>query len=250
MTSRDSLGWRAKFAVIVPSTNTSVQPEYDAMRPPGVTNHISRIAIPDSPVTDNASFLALIDNIRAATNAAIDIAMTMDPDDVILGMSAETFWDGAEGSDRMLGALQARTGRKVVMASHAVNEALRRFGQIRRIAIITPYLPVGDMQVRRFFEDCGYDVLALNGLKCPSPTRIAHESEQALKRAIQAVDDKQVEAIVQVGTNLAFARVAAMAETWLEKPVIAINTATWWWALRSNGIEDRLPGHGRLLEDF
>ena len=33
----DALGWRQKFAVLVPSTNTSVQPEFDAMRPPGVT---------------------------------------------------------------------------------------------------------------------------------------------------------------------------------------------------------------------
>ena len=39
----DSLGFRKKFAVLIPSTNTSVQPEFDAMRPVGVTNHISRI---------------------------------------------------------------------------------------------------------------------------------------------------------------------------------------------------------------
>ena len=39
----DALGWRKKFAVLVPSTNTSVQPEFDSMRPAGVTNHISRI---------------------------------------------------------------------------------------------------------------------------------------------------------------------------------------------------------------
>jgi len=41
-TMTDSLGPRAKFAVLAPSTNTSVQPEFDAMRPPGVTNHHSR----------------------------------------------------------------------------------------------------------------------------------------------------------------------------------------------------------------
>src|SRR5256885_17241533 len=35
----DSLGSRAKFGVLAPSTNTSVQPEFDAMRPWGVTNH-------------------------------------------------------------------------------------------------------------------------------------------------------------------------------------------------------------------
>ena len=29
----DAFGWRKKFAVLVPSTNTAVQPEFDEMRP-------------------------------------------------------------------------------------------------------------------------------------------------------------------------------------------------------------------------
>ena len=42
----DALGFRKKFGVIAPSTNTSVQPEFEAMRPRGVTNHFGRIHIP------------------------------------------------------------------------------------------------------------------------------------------------------------------------------------------------------------
>ena len=38
-TSLDALATRAKIAVIVPATNTVVQPEMEAMRPNGVTNH-------------------------------------------------------------------------------------------------------------------------------------------------------------------------------------------------------------------
>ena len=48
----DSLGYRMKFGVIAPSTNTSVQPEYAAMTPHGVTNHFSRVIIEDTTVTD------------------------------------------------------------------------------------------------------------------------------------------------------------------------------------------------------
>ena len=44
----DVLGWRRKFGVIGPSTNTVVQPDYDAMRPAGVTNHYSRIFTPNA----------------------------------------------------------------------------------------------------------------------------------------------------------------------------------------------------------
>jgi maleate isomerase len=54
---------------------------------------------------------------------------------------------------------------------------------------------------------------------------------------------------VQVGTNLSMVRLAAAAELWLGKPVIAINTATYWHALRANGIRDQMAGFGRLLEE-
>jgi maleate isomerase len=50
-----------------------------------------------------------------------------------------------------------------------------------------------------------------------------------------------------VGTNLAFAQLAGIAEFWLDKPVIAINTATYWWALRQAGISDHISGFGKLL---
>ena len=43
---------------------------------------------------------------------------------------------------------------------------------------------------------------------------------------------------------------AAEVEAELGKPVIAINAATLWHALRTNGIDDRMEGFGRLLRDF
>jgi len=246
----DSLGWRKKFAVIAPSTNTSVQPEYDDMRPRGVTNHFCRIPIPDSRVTDDASFMVMLNNIRNATMGAVDDALTLSPDHLIMGMSAETFWDGKDGADILMQKMLARTnGIGVTLGSHAVDAALKAYGAIKRIGIITPYAPIGDAQVRKFFEEIGYQVVHLVGLKSPSPMLIAHESPQTLKRAFLEVDDSSVEALVQCGTNLACAKVAAMAEFWLEKPVIAINTATYWHALRSNGLEDKIDGFGSLLLD-
>lgn len=56
-----------------------------------------------------------------------------------------------------------------------------------------------------------------------------------------------VDTIVQVGTNLSMLRLADAADRELGKPVIAINAATFWYALRENGITDRMPGFGRLL---
>ena len=246
----DSLGPRMKFGVIAPSTNTSVQPEFDAMAPVGVTNHFSRIHIPDNPVHSDEDFNQLMEDIRSELMHAVDRVMTCHPDRVVMGMSAETFWDGLEGSIQFQKRVEERSGVPLVMGSDACRAALKAYGDIKRIGVVTPYMPIGDKNVVKFFTECGFEVVKIKGLKCQSPVLIAHVTEKELRDAINEVNVDGVQAIVQAGTNLAMARVAAMAEFWLDKPVIAINTATYWHALRSNNIPDKVRGFGRLLEEF
>ena len=253
----DALGPRGKFAVMVPSTNTSVQPDMDDMRPPGVTNHITRISIADDPVDSDADFEALLDNIRAELDNAVDRVMTARPDYFVMGMSAETFWGGLEVSDAFKARTQARIGGiGLAMGSDACRAALKAYGdtgahgEIRRIAVVTPYWPVGDRNVKMFFEDCGFEVVAIKGLCCKSPMLIGHVAEDELRRVLGELDETGAEAIVQAGTNLSMVRLAAEAERRFKKPVIAINTATYWYALRDHGISDRIDGFGRLLSEF
>lgn len=245
--SSDSLGHRGKFGVLVPSTNTAVQPEFDAMRPVGVTNHTSRIVIPDDPVRDDADFARLMAGIQAATAQAVDAVMTCHPDRLVLGMSAESFWDGAGGAGALRRQLERQAGVPVTLAADACREALARYGGPRRLGILTPYMPLGDERARAFFTELGFDVVALKGLRCTSPTQIAHLSERELAGSLRALDGPDVQAIVQVGTNLAMARLAGSAEAWLGKPVIAVNAATYWWALRQHGVTDKVAGFGALL---
>jgi maleate isomerase len=243
----DSLGWRKKFAVLIPSTNTSVQPEFDGMRPVGVTNHISRIRIPNIPLRNDDDFNKLIELIAGAQMEAVDSAMSCEPDLLVLGISAETFWDGYAASKKLKAELEAHTKLGVSMGSDAVESALKIYGA-KRLGVVTPYFPVGDRNVERYFNEAGFEVAKIHGLKCPSPVAIAHVSEAELRDAIQVVNGPDVDAIVQVGTNLAMARLAPEAERWLGKPVIAINTAIYWHALRSVGIADKMSGWGPLLE--
>lgn len=249
MTStRDSLGWRQKFGVLIPSTNTSVQPEFDAMSPPGVTNHTSRIRIPNIALNNDEDFSRLIALIDAAQDEAVESILSCEPDRLVLGISAETFWDGLKASQALRARLEAATGLPVSMGSDACSAAFKALG-VKRIAVITPYHPVGDKNVARFFEESGFQVRRIKGLRCASPVLIAHTSETELMESLRELDGDDIDALVQVGTNLAMARLAAQAEVWFNKPVLAINTAIYWHALRDSGIHDKVAGFGCLLRD-
>ena len=102
----DHLGYRVKFGALGPSTNTIVQPDFDDLRPPGVTNHYSRIIIPNNPVADDAGFLALVANIQGATLDAVDVLKSCEMDYLVMGMSAATFWDGRKGAEKYLAMMQ------------------------------------------------------------------------------------------------------------------------------------------------
>lgn len=243
------VGYRANIGVIIPSTNTTVEHDYNVMRPHGITFHTGRMYI-EHPVADSdEAFEQLIAQIRASTEAAVRDVVTARIDHLVMGMSAETFWGGQEGNASFMARVSALAGgMAVTTGADACGVAARTLG-VRRVAVVTPYQPVGDAEVRRFFEDIGLDIVALEGLRCPSATAIAEVPEDRLRRALQDLDGPDVEAIIQVGTNLSMLRLADEAERWLGKPVLAINAVTLWHALRTLGFTDRVEGAGSLLRD-
>jgi maleate isomerase len=163
--------------------------------------------------------------------------------------SLESFWGGVAAAERLQAELARRAGVGISMGSTAAVAALKRFGA-SRIAILTPHQPRGDEMVRAYFVEAGFDVVRLKGLKCTTPRLIAQVPLQDIRGALRDLDGDDIDALLTLGTALPAAGVAAEAERWLGKPVLAVNVVSYWHALRQCGIEDRVPGHGRILEAF
>ncbi|MEU5842167.1 arylmalonate decarboxylase [Rhodococcus sp. NPDC047139] len=238
-----------RFALVVPSTNTSVEREFHRVRPQDCSWHTGRIMI-DAPALDSAEAFGLFrEGLNAALPSALEIVMTCDPEYIVMGMSAETFWGGVAGNAAFEENVRSLTGLGVTTGATAAAEALKAFGA-KKIGIVTPYQPVGDEQVVAYFTELGFEVHAIHGLCSASATSIADETPETLRAAFLAVDGPDVDALIQAGTNLEAIAVAAELEGELGKPVIAINAATIWHALRTNGIDDKIAGFGSLLERF
>lgn len=240
---------RAQFGLILPSTNTVVEAEFNWMLVPGVSWHTGRIYIPEPELSDDASFVRFLEGLRTEIGRAVRDVMTAKVDYLAMGMSAETFWGGKEGAAEFANHMSELSGGLgVTTGAMACKAALDVYGA-KRIGVITPYQPVGDQQVREFFEQLGYEVHEVHGLKCDTATSIADVTPEELKAAFRKVDAPDVDLLIQAGTNLACAKVAPEMEIELGKPVLAINTATAWHAYRSNGILDRIEGFGSLFTE-
>ena len=247
----DILGYRRIFGVIGPSTNTVVQPDFEAMRVPGVTNHYRGIYVTDPDALTDEDFLAGTTAISNNTLDAVHNVITCKPDYLVMGMSAITFYGGIAGGEAFKrSVVEASGGIDVSIGSASLVAALRAYGGIKRVSFVSPYFPVANAEVRRYLTECGFDVVRDVALQCRCWTDIAKVPPERLTEVLAQLDGPDVDALVQVGTNLSMMRLAAETEQRLGKPVVAINTATYWHALRANGISDNVQGLGRLLEEF
>lgn len=119
----------------------------------------------------------------------------------------------------------------------------------RKIALLTPYHSASEPHIRGFFDSVGYEIVRTKHLNVGGVVKIANVPEATLRDAVKELATDDVEAIVQFGANLPMGRVAAEAERWVRRPVIAVNTVVYWHALRTNGIDDKLQGFSRLLSE-
>ena len=127
MTERQSLdrqGYRMKFGVLGPSTNTIVQPDFDDLRPRGVTNHYSRIHVDNANAVSNETFMAGAWEISNQTHDAVRRVLTCEPNHLVMGMSAVTFFNGAEGGSKWREAVEEIAGMGVTTGSEATVAAL------------------------------------------------------------------------------------------------------------------------------
>ena len=244
----DAAAYRAKWGVIIPSTNTVVEHDFARLVPHGISFHAGRALITRPEMTSDATAKALLDQMEERFDEAVEQVMTAKPDRLIVAMSAEVIRRGVSEAAEWTAALAERAGVPVTTGPDAVVAALRAVGA-ERIGLVTPYHAESDALTVAYLEACGFEVANIIGLQCTSATAIAETTPERFTEALRGVDGDDVDALVQVGTNLSAIRVAGEAEHWLGKPTIAMNAVTVWWALRESGFADTIDGFGTVLRD-
>lgn len=227
-------GARGKIGILVPAFNTVVQPDTEALRPEGVTNHIGRFVF-DANVIDNAK-------------AEAEKIVLADVDVVLIALSPDGIPGGLELLAGVAEEVEQSIGRPVISASHATHAGLRKMGA-SRIGLVTPFENEENANVRSAFAAAGFEVMADRALARPIE-KIGETPPSAVRAAFDEVAGAGVEALALVGTGLPALGILEETERELGLPLVACNVAGYWQALRRLGLSDPVEGAGRLLREY
>ena len=237
---------RTRIGVMVPSTNTTCEADFQMVVPRGVTVHGQRLWL-----TNDAAGAEGMNRMNAEVEQGARYLATARVDVVAYGCTTGSFYRGPGWDREMLDLIGRVAGVPAVATSPAVVAALRAFGA-RRISVATPYPEWSNERLRAYLEAVGFEVLNVDGE--PRAARAGNQGindqdpETVLEFAGRACRP-EAEALLCSCTAWRAVEVADALERRTGKPVVTSNQATIWAALRALGLDQPIAGFGRLLAE-
>ncbi|WP_299286206.1 Asp/Glu racemase [uncultured Tateyamaria sp.] len=236
---------QARFGVLVPFTNSNLEPDMALLRPDGVSLHFARMGGYDEDEIPDA------DQMHALGAADLDEPLRLltgvKPDVVVYGCTSATLTHGPAFDRDLAARIAQASGAKTVTAAGALVAALTAL-EARKIAFASPYVPtINDMAIH-FLGQMGFDTVH----RADFEGTLDNEGQGALSpREVfalgQRADHLEAEVVVLSCTDMRSVEVLEDLEQALGKPVISSNQAMVFQAMCLLGLRAPITGFGQLL---
>jgi maleate isomerase len=232
---------RARIGLIVLATDHTIEHEFrQIMKIDGVALYESRI---HNAAQINATTLAEME--RGMAGAAGLILPGTKLDVVAYGCTSGTV---VIGEDKVFQRIrEARPGVACTTPITAGIAGLKKLG-VGRIALLTPYVDEVNRKFRTFVEDRGIAVPVMGSFNHEDDNEVARISQESIKNAVRELArEPGIDGVFVSCTSLRVASIVEELEAELGKPVTSSNHALAWHCLRLAGVNDAVPGFGRLF---
>jgi maleate isomerase len=226
-----------RVGLLLPSSNTTMEPEFYRMAPDGVTVHSARMMLRGVTVKG-------LEEMSGEATRGARLLATAGVGVIVYGCTSGSLLRGVEWERSLVSGIVDETGIPTVSTSGAVVEGLRRLG-LRHISVATPYTEDINLLERRFLEAHGFIVEDIQGLGLVDNLEIGAVSPGRVTELVGKVAGDSDGLFISC-TNLPVAPLIRELESKLGGPVVTSNQASMWAALRvlrRRGVD----GYGKLL---
>ena len=237
---------RAKVGVLVPFTNTNLEPDMMALAPPGVSLHFSRIGGYDADEIPDEDQMAGLG--AANMDEPLRLLQGIGPDVILYGCTSATLSHGPAFDRDLATRIRSQSGAKTVTAAGALLAALGALG-VRRIGFASPYVPSLNDRAIAFLADEGVETVSRADVQgvLDNSGQGALTPDAVFELGLRA-DSPEAEAIVLSCTDMRAVEAIAKLEKAVGKPVVTSNQAMMFQTLQALGIAGVPTGYGCLFE--
>jgi maleate isomerase len=230
-----------RIGLLLPSSNTTQEPEFTRILPDGITLHVARLPLRNVGADDTAR---VVEDIEGESRKLADA----DVDAIVLAATAPSSRNGIGYDRELIGRIEAASGRKATTASTALIQALSAMG-LQRIAVAAPWSAAVNATTAAFIEASGVKVLTQRAMGHVSNLDIGDLPEETAWQEGLAVDQAEAQAVMLACGNWATLGIVDRLESAIGKPVLTTNQVSLWAVLRLVGYHAPVFGWGRLLRD-
>jgi len=226
----------SRIGLLLPSSNTTMEPDFYRMAPEGVTVHSARMHLED--VTPES-----LERMAGEAEQAAGLLSTADLDVMVFGCTSGSLIRGVEWEKSLVRKTEKASNTPTVTTAGAVVEALRAL-DAQKIRVFTPYTDAVNRLENTFLEAHGFQVDSIRGLGLVDNLKIGRVTPEEITRLVDA--DRGADCLFISCTNLPVVHLIQTLEEKHRKPVVTSNQASMWAALRRLGLPG-LEGYGALL---
>jgi maleate cis-trans isomerase len=219
---------RGLVGMLTPQANTTVEPEFNLLWPPGVAMINARL------LSDKATMSARLVDYFASYAASLKQFANAPLAVVAAACTGASYLAGREREAALAADIEARHGFAFITAALAVVDALRVL-RARRIGLVSPYPDDLTKASVGYWQSQGFEVIdvvdVINQNEAFHP--IYSLGEAAAARALRSLEGKALDAILMLGTGMPTLSPIADAIGWGGAPVLSCNLCLAWRAVEA-----------------
>jgi len=230
-----------RLGLLVPSSNSTQEPEFLQMLPASVSLHVARLTLSRIDPDATLEIVAELDKeSRKLADAAADL--------LVFAATAPSTRMGKGYDAKLIKRMEDASGKPATTAATAMLDAFAALG-VRRVALAAPWSETTNQWVAGFLESHGIEVVSQVAMGVVSNNEVGRLHPDSAFEQGRKADRKDADAVFLACGNWWTASIVEPLERAVGKPVLTTNNMTVWHALAKMGVPG-VPGFGQLLRDM
>ena len=243
--SKKDYGSKGRVGVATPQANPTVEPEFAACLPPGVSMLVTRLVSGCFEPKDR--YREYFENLDTTLNSYDTLKL----DAFAFACTAASYLVGLDREVREIGALSRKRGYPIITGGQAIIAALKALG-VKKVAAGAPYPTwVLDM-CKTYYEAAGFEIVSMTQIKIASAdTRAIYElsAEDAIA-ALKGMDTAGADCILFTGSGMPSLRAIQEGQKLKSLPVLSTNLCMAWALCEQLGLARWGQGDHKLLNGW